>query len=637
MEGEGGADAKSVSEVKDSQTTQSSTHTITIKHDDSQDEEVEENEVTDDEQHSSDIPLHNNEKVICIEKGVTYLCPYSGRVPGILFVTNYRLYFQGEEDYVVECTLGAVNRIDKVGGSSSKQKPDYGLEMQCKDMRNLRFALKVDANPRRKVFETIQMFAFPISNGKSFFSYEHDAEYKINGWDVFDSSREMNRQGLPTDCWRVTEVNKEYRLCDTYPNVLAVPNSISDEEVRSCATFRSRSRLPVLSWLHPANNASITRCAQPNIGVGGVRRNKDDENYISAILEANPQCHKLFIMDARPKINAVANQAKGGGYEDIDNYPNTELVFMDIANIHVMRDSLRKLKDMVYPEVDDPHFLSNLESTRWLEHIKVIIAGATRIADTVDRCRTSVLVHCSDGWDRTPQLTSLAMLLLDPYYRTLSGFEVLIEKEWCSFGHKFAQRYGLGDKNYSDDQRSPIFLQFVDAVWQITKQFPCAFEFNEHFLITILDHLHSNLFGTFLYNSEAIRMKEEVKGKTHSLWSYINSNLEDYLNPLYARLLHQHVILPVASVRHLRLWKAYYMRWNPRTQPQDSIENVNKLLCQRVEQLRFMCEKLQRELDARAMVEVSGEKEGEEGEKKGEKQSQQVGPNKKVIPQISIS
>ena len=36
----------------------------------------------------------------------------------------------------------------------------------------------------------------------------------------------------------------------------------------------------------------------------------------------------------------------------------------------------------------------------------------------------SVLVHCSDGWDRTAQVCSLGALLMDPYYRTMKGFMV---------------------------------------------------------------------------------------------------------------------------------------------------------------------------------------------------------------------
>ena len=35
----------------------------------------------------------------------------------------------------------------------------------------------------------------------------------------------------------------------------------------------------MLSWLHPKNSASITRASQPNAGLVGKTRNKDDERY----------------------------------------------------------------------------------------------------------------------------------------------------------------------------------------------------------------------------------------------------------------------------------------------------------------------------------------------------------------------
>lgn len=52
---------------------------------------------------------------------------------------------------------------------------------------------------------------------------------------------------------------------------------------------------------------------------------------------------------------------------------------------------------------------------------------------------------------------------MDPYYRTLAGFEVLVEKEWCSFGHMF----GLRAHSDSPTESSPVFLQWLDTVWQV--------------------------------------------------------------------------------------------------------------------------------------------------------------------------
>ncbi|XP_033834752.1 myotubularin-related protein 2 isoform X1 [Periophthalmus magnuspinnatus] len=541
-----------------------------------------------------------NETVQDVAKDVTYFCPFIGAIRGTVIVTNYRLFFKcmdREPAFVLDLPLGVVSRVEKIGNASTRGDISYGIV--CKDMRNLRFAHKqLDDTLRKSVFEVLMKFAFPVSNGLQIFALQYRQVFPENGWKVYDALAEYKRQGIPNESWRITKVNDHYELCDTYPSTLAVPVNMPDEELKRVAAFRAKGRIPVLSWIHPESQATITRCSQPMVGVNG-KRSKEDEKYLQAIMDANAQSHKLFIFDARPSVNAAANKMKGGGYESEDAYQNAELVFLDIHNIHVMRESLRKLKDVVYPNIEDSHWLSNLESTHWLEHIKLIMAGALRIADKVESGKTSVVVHCSDGWDRTGQLTSLAMLMLDGYYRTIRGFEVLLEKEWLSFGHRFQTRVGHGDKNHTDADRSPVFIQFIDCVWQLTRQFPAAFEYNEYFLVTILDHLYSCLFGTFLCNSEQQRMKEEIPKRTVSLWSYVNSQLDDFTNPLYVNYSN-HVLFPVVSLRHLELWVGYYIRWNPRMRPQEPVHQRYKELLAKRAELQRRVEELQREVTNRS-------------------------------------
>lgn len=87
-------------------------------------------------------------------------------------------------------------------------------------------------------------------------------------------------------------------------------------------------------------------------------------------------------------------------------------------------------------------FLSGLESSGWLRHIKSILDTSWFIAQALEE-GINVVVHCSDGWDRTAQVCSLASLLLDPYYRTITGFQV--RNNYCRYRkcHKVSSKYWL--------------------------------------------------------------------------------------------------------------------------------------------------------------------------------------------------
>jgi hypothetical protein len=127
----------------------------------------------------------------------------------------------------------------------------------------------------------------------------------------------------------------------------------------------------------------------------------------------------------------------------------------------------------------------------------------------------ATLIHCTDGWDRTAQITGLVQVTVDPACRTIRGFQELVQKEWCDAGHQFAMRCGH-IPHAKMDETAPIFGQFIDAVYQLVMNWPDAFQFNEKFLAFILFHSYSQLFGDFLGNCYRERTE---KARPPSIWS----------------------------------------------------------------------------------------------------------------------
>ncbi|KAE8634055.1 hypothetical protein XENTR_v10002189 [Xenopus tropicalis] len=415
---------------------------------------------------------------------------------------------------------------------------------------------------------------------------------------------EVERMGFDMDnAWRISNINEKFRLCPSYPQELIIPAWITDKELESVASFRSWKRIPAVVYRHQSNGAVIARCGQPEVSWWGWR-NADDEHLVQSVAKAcatdssraspgkmtNGSCprnqinggvltdvdfessmsnipppespsvqpQKLLILDARSYAAAVANRAKGGGCECPEYYPNCEVVFMGMANIHSIRKSFQSLRLLCTQMPDPANWLSALEGTKWLQHLSMLLKSSLLVVHTLDKDQRPVLVHCSDGWDRTPQIVALSKLLLDPYYRTIEGFQVLVETEWLDFGHKFADRCGHGENSEDLNERCPVFLQWLDCVHQLQRQFPCSFEFNEGFLVKLVQHTYSCLFGTFLCNNAKERSEKHIQERTCSVWSLLRAGNRAFKNLLYSSQS-ETVLYPVCHVRNLMLWSAVYL------------------------------------------------------------------------------
>ncbi|XP_014746240.1 PREDICTED: myotubularin-related protein 5 [Sturnus vulgaris] len=277
-----------------------------------------------------------------------------------------------------------------------------------------------------------------------------------------------------------------------------------------------------------------------------------------------------FLRQHRASLYIIGDKSQLKGVKP-DPLQHWEVVPIEVFDVRQVKASFKKLMKACVPGCPPlpgcGDYLRSLEESEWLSQIHKILQISVLVVELLDT-GSSVLVSLEDGWDITTQVVSLVQLLSDPYYRTLEGFRLLVEKEWLSFGHRFSHR-GAQTLAGQSSGFAPIFLQFLDCVHQIHLQFPMEFEFSQYYLKFLSYHYISNRFRTFLLDSDYERIelgllyeeKGERKGQqgSKSIWDYIdrlNKKAPIFFNYLYAPEDGE-VLRPYSNISNLKVWDYY--------------------------------------------------------------------------------
>lgn len=380
-------------------------------------------------------------------------------------------------------------------------------------------------------------------------------------------------------------VNREYKYCKSYPDIITIPKQILAEDMVKITCFRTSNRLPILSFVN-TNKRCLFRSSQVYTGLLGNRCEYDE---MLLYFMGEPNCYltreeyltvpgmrlkerNLWICDCRSKTAAVANRFMGKGYENCKKYYlNSILTFHNIANIHSVKKSLKKLQiNRKLGLSSSLNFITSEYASDWYSNISDILSCSIGVVNILNKEEKNVLVHCSDGWDRTSQVCALTQIILDSKFRKIKGFLNLIEKEFSNAGFRFSSRNDLyNDKlighdvfinknseiryvKTEDHEESPIFTQFLECVRQLMYQNPGSFQFNFHF-IDELAYCHDHgLFKELMFDNQRIRRQHE---KLNSMFDYFNKNFDFFVNSDHRKGI-------IGELANLNSDPRYFTKWS---------------------------------------------------------------------------
>ena len=90
-------------------------------------------------------------------------------------------------------------------------------------------------------------------------------------------------------------------------------------------------------------------------------------------------------------------------------------------------------------------------------------------------------------------------------------------------------------------------------------------------MITIQEHTYSCQYGTLIGNCDKQRKELNLRERTHSLWGYLVTHNDEFVNPLYDRNSQSQIIRPNLSPQNIKFWRGLYCRFETGAHPREPV------------------------------------------------------------------
>ncbi|KAF7648385.1 hypothetical protein LDENG_00157820 [Lucifuga dentata] len=176
---------------------------------------------------------------------------------GTLYLTATHTIFVENEDGSRNETWvlhSLVSSMEKRGATAA----GYPLLIRCKNFQVLHFVIPRERDCHN-VHVSLQRLSQPACYEELPCFFDHpnvDKEERQQEWEFLDVKADYSRMGIPNSLWKLSPVNRQYEVSDSYPADLFVPEAATLPVIAGSSKFRSRGRFPALSYYSKDNHVS---------------------------------------------------------------------------------------------------------------------------------------------------------------------------------------------------------------------------------------------------------------------------------------------------------------------------------------------------------------------------------------------